>query len=154
MHSSGEYAMIIHYRNLEVIVVKKTLVTILIVLAVLLALGVAAAIGYIWYRDHHVFVEGDAYDIATQSLDLTGEDISLAYYEELKSKLPDCEIKWMVPFQDGKYANDTEQLVLKQLSLEDVEFIVGDLQRVADKLYAMNYARHNDGKKIVQLELF
>lgn len=37
---------------------------------------------------------------------------------------------------------------------EDVEFIVGDLQRAADKLYAMNYSRHNDGKKIVQLELF
>ncbi|MEF2838675.1 MAG: leucine-rich repeat domain-containing protein [Oscillospiraceae bacterium] len=103
---------------------KKKLVTVLVVIAVVLALGIAGAVGFIWYRNNHVFVEGDAYDIATQSLDLTGEDISLAYYEELKSKLPDCEIKWMVPFQDGKYANDTEQLVLKQLSLEDVEFIV------------------------------
>ena len=103
---------------------KKKLVTVLVVIAVVLALGIAGAVGFIWYRNNHVFVEGDAYDIATQSLDLTAEDISLAYYEDLKSKLPDCEIKWMVPFQDGKYANDTEQLVLKQLSLEDVEFIV------------------------------
>ena len=115
--------MIIYYRNLEVIVVKKTLVTILIVLAVLLALGVAAAIGYIWYRDHHVFVEGDAYDISLQSLDLTGEDISVDYYDQLQAQLPDCNIRWMVPFQGDKYANDTESLTVSELTLEDVEFI-------------------------------
>ena len=103
---------------------KKTLVTVLVVIALVLSLGIAAALGFVWYRNNHVFVEGDAYDIAVQSLDLTGEDISLAYYEELRAQLPDCQIRWMVPFQDGKYANDTEQLVLKNLSLEDVEFIV------------------------------
>ena len=103
---------------------KKTLVTVLVVIALVLSLGIAAALGFVWYRNNHVFVEGDAYDIAVQSLDLTGEDISVAYYEELRAQLPDCEIRWMVPFQDGKYANDTEQLVLKKLSLEDVEFIV------------------------------
>ena len=103
---------------------KKTLVTVLVVVALVLALGIAGAVGFVWYRNNHVFVEGDAYDIAVQSLDLTGEDISVAYYEELKAQLPDCQIRWMVPFQDGKYANDTEQLVLKKLSLEDVEFIV------------------------------
>ena len=50
---------------------KKTLVTILIVVALVLALGVAGAFGYIWYRNNHVFVEGDAYDINLQSVDLT-----------------------------------------------------------------------------------
>ena len=103
---------------------KKTLVTILIVLVLVVSLGVAGFVGFTWYRNNHVFVDGDAYEITTQSLDLTGEDISIAYYEELKAKLPECEIKWMVPFQGSKYANDTEKLVLKSLSLEDVEFIV------------------------------
>ena len=102
---------------------KKTLVTVLVVIALVLALGIAGAVGFIWYRNNHVFVEGDAYEIAAQSLDLTGEDISLTYYEELKAQLPDCEILWMVPFQGGKYRNDTEDLAVSQLSLEDVEFL-------------------------------
>ena len=102
---------------------KKTLVTILIVLLLVAALGVAGFLGFTWYRDNHVFVDGDAYEITTQSLDLTGEDISVAYYEELQEKLPNCEIKWMVPFQGEKYANDTESLTVSALTLEDVEFI-------------------------------
>ena len=87
---------------------KKTVVTILVVVALVLALGIAGAVGYIWYRDNHVFVEGDAYDITLQSLDLTQEDVSVQYYDELREKLTECNIRWMVPFQGGKYANDTE----------------------------------------------
>ena len=102
---------------------KKTLVTILIVVLLLLALGAAGFIGFNWYRDNHVFVDGDVYEITVQSLDLTGEDISVAYYEELRSKLPDCAVRWMVPFHGGKYANDTESLTVSELTLEDVEFI-------------------------------
>ena len=102
---------------------KKTLVTILVVLLVVAALGVAGFLGYTWYRNNHVFVGGDAYEITTMNLDLTDQDISVAYYDELQEKLPDCEIKWMVPFQDKKYANDTESLTVSELSMEDVEFI-------------------------------
>lgn len=102
---------------------KKTLVTILIVLLLVAALGVAGFLGFTWYRDNHVFVDGDAYEITTQSLDLTGEDISVAYYEELQQKLPDCQIKWRVPFQGNKYPNDTESLTVSELTLEDVEFL-------------------------------
>ena len=102
---------------------KKALVTILIILVLVLALGIAGFVGYNWYRDNHVFVEGDAYDITLQGLDLTGEDITVAYYDELQAKLPDCNIRWMVPFQGGKYANDTESMTVSKLTLEDVEFI-------------------------------
>ena len=102
---------------------KKTLVTILVVLVLVLALGIAGFLGYNWYRDNHVFVEGDVYDITLQSLDLTDKDISVAYYDELQEKLPNCGIRWMVPFHGGKYANDTESLAVSELTLEDVEFI-------------------------------
>ena len=102
---------------------KKALVTILIVLLLVAALGVAGFLGFTWYRDNHVFVDGDAYEITTQSLDLTGEDISVAYYEELQQKLPDCQIKWRVPFQGNKYPNDTESLTVYELTLEYVEFL-------------------------------
>ena len=64
---------------------KKTLVTILIVLLVVAALGVAGFLGYNWYRNNHVFVEGDAYDISLQSLDLTEKDISV--YRETTTSL-------------------------------------------------------------------
>ena len=102
---------------------KKILITILVVIVLVLSLGIAAAVGFLWYRDNHVFVEGDAYPITTQILDLTGEDISIAYYEELQAQLPDCNIRWMVPFHGGEYANDTESLTVSDLTLEDVEFI-------------------------------
>ena len=102
---------------------KKTLVTILIVLLLVAALGAAGFIGFNWYRDNHVFVDGDAYEITTQSLDLTGEDISVAYYEELQAKLPDCQIKWMVPFQGNKYPNDRSGLQVSSLTVEEIEYI-------------------------------
>ena len=102
---------------------KKTLVTILVVLLVVAALGVAGFFGYTWYRNNHVFVEGDAYDITLQELDLTQEDISVAYYDQLREKLTECRIRWMVPFHGGKHASDTESLTVFELSLEDVEFI-------------------------------
>ena len=102
---------------------KKTLVTILIVLVLVLALGIAGFLGYQWYRNNHVFVDGDAYDITLQSLDLTQEDISVQYYDELREKLTECQIRWMVPFHGGKYANNTESLTVSELTLEDVEFI-------------------------------
>ena len=108
---------------LEVNTVKKKVVTVLVIIAIILALGIAGMLGFIWYRDNHVFIEGDAYAIDAAGLDLTGEDISVAYYEELQSKLPDCEIRWLVPFHEGKYASDTESLTVSELSLEDVEFI-------------------------------
>ena len=102
---------------------KKTLVTILIVLLLVAALGAAGFIGFNWYRDNHVFVDGDAYEITTQSLDLTGEDISVAYYDELQAKLPDCQIKWMVPFQGNKYPNDRSGLQVSSLTVEEIEYI-------------------------------
>ena len=102
---------------------KKTLVTILVVIALVLVLGIGGFLGYNWYRDNHVFVGEDVYPIDTVSLDLTEQDISLEYYEELQSKLPECGIRWMVPFHGGKYANDTESLTVSTLTLEDVEFI-------------------------------
>ena len=40
---------------LEVSIVKKTLITILVVIALVLALLVAGALGFLWYRDNHVF---------------------------------------------------------------------------------------------------
>ena len=73
---------------------KKKLVTILVVIVLILSLLVAGAIGFLWYRDNHIFVDGKAYSIHVQSLDLREEDISFAHYDAVHSQLPGCEILW------------------------------------------------------------
>jgi len=103
--------------------VKKTLVTVLVVVALVLALGVAGAMGYIWYRDHHVFVEGDAYPIDSHSLDLREEGISFAYYDSLQEQLPKCNILWNVPFQGSRYSSDSQQLTITTLTEEDISVL-------------------------------
>ena len=97
----------------------KKLITVLAVIALLLALLVAGAIGFLWYRDNHVFVEGKAYPIHSTSLDLREENISFDHYDQLHKLLPDCEILWNVPFQNGTYSSDITQLQIS--SLTDVE---------------------------------
>ena len=103
---------------------KKTLMTILITLLLTLALIAAGMFGWQWYRNTHVFVEGDAYSKDTASLDLTDQDISIAYYEQLQAKLPRCEITWVVPFQGAKYVNTTPGIAVSALTLEDVELLM------------------------------
>ncbi len=102
---------------------KKKLIITLVIIVLVLALGVAGAVGFLWYRDNHVFVQGDAYPIGTRYLDLTKEDISIAYYEELQEKLPLCEIVWAVPFQGSRTYNTTEGVAVGALTSEDVELL-------------------------------
>ena len=102
---------------------KKTLVTVLAVVTLVLALGVAGALGFIWYRDNHVFVEGDAYPLDIRKLDLREEDISFEYYLALRDQLPDCEILWNVPFQGSKVSNDTQKLSVTALTEKDISLM-------------------------------
>ncbi len=99
---------------------KKTLITVLVVIALVLALLVAGAVGYLWYRNNHVFVEGTPYPIDAQGLDLRQEDISFAHYDELTSLLPDCPVLWNVPFQGNKLSNDAVSVTVTDLTAEDI----------------------------------
>ena len=75
----------------------KKVVVVLAIIALVLALLVAGAVGFLWYRNTHVFVEGKAYRMDAQTLDLRGESISIEHYNQLHALLPDCEILWNVP---------------------------------------------------------
>ena len=110
---------------------KKRIVTILLVIVLILALIVAGAIGYLWYRDNHIFVDGKAYSIHAQSLDLREEDISFAHYDAVHSQLPNCEILWNVPFQNGKYSSDSDSLTVSSLTGEDVEILLNYFPRLS-----------------------
>lgn len=99
----------------------KKVVVVLAVIALVLALVVAGAVGFLWYRNTHVFVEGKAYRMDAQTLDLRGESISTEHYNQLHALLPDCEILWNVPFQSGSTPSDIDSLTITDLTDEDIE---------------------------------
>ena len=101
----------------------KKLIAVLVVILILLALGIAGALGFVWYRDNHIFVEDAVYPIDAETLDLRGQDISVEHYETVRGKLPDCRILWDVPFQGRKYPNDTTALKVTVLSDEDIAML-------------------------------
>ncbi len=90
----------------------------------------------------HRFIDGEIVYYKTQELDLSGKKIqdihkicelenlkelnvegtgiTIAQYETLRAAHPHCEIKWLVPFQTGYYAPDTQTLTIHTLSMEDV----------------------------------
>ena len=99
----------------------KKVVVVLAVIALVLALVVAGALGYLWYRNTHVFVEGKAYSNREDTLDLRQESISIEHYDQLHALLPDCTILWNVPFQKGTTPSDCTELTISTLSDEDIE---------------------------------
>ena len=101
----------------------KKLVTILAAIALILALVVAGAVGFLWYRDTHVFVDGKAYSNREESMDLREETMSIEHYNQLHALLPDCTIIWNVPFQNGTVSSDSEELTIAALSKEDIELL-------------------------------
>lgn len=107
---------------------------VLIVLLVLLLVFVAAVAGGYWYADYrssHIFVEDAVYPIDATSLDLRGQEISFDHYNEVHNLLPNCDILWDVPFQDGKVASDTKSLTVSQLTQADGEVLVNYLPALA-----------------------
>ena len=101
----------------------KKVVTVLAVIALVLALVVAGALGFLWYRNTHVFVEGKAYSNRVDYLDLRQESISIEHYDQLKALLPDCEILWNVPFQNGTVSSDCGELTIDTISDGDIELM-------------------------------
>lgn len=101
----------------------KKLITVLVVILVLLGLAIAGALGFVWYRDNHIFVEDAVYPIHSESLDLRGQDISVEHYDTVSAKLPDCRILWDVPFQGNRYSNDTTALTVSHLTQEDLDML-------------------------------
>ena len=101
----------------------KKVVVVLAVIALILALVVAGAVGFLWYRDTHVFVDGKAYSNREESMDLREETMSVEHYDQLHALLPDCTILWNVPFQNGVASSNSEELTITTLSKEDIELL-------------------------------
>ena len=120
----------------------KKLIRILVVILVVLALAIAGVLGFLWYRNNHIFVEDAVYPIRSESLDLREEDISVEHYEAVRAQLPNCEIRWNVPFQGTRYPDDTQNISVNTLTEEDVVFLktyLPKLQKV-DAMACHDYA--------------
>ena len=108
----------------------KKLVTVLAVIALVLALVVAGAVGFLWYRNTHVFVEGKAYSNREDTLDLREEAMSMEHYDQLHALLPDCDILWNVPFQSGTVSSDAAEISVAALSDGDIEVLASYFPRL------------------------
>lgn len=105
-------------------------ITVLLVILVIMVLVLAGTVGMIWYRTTHVFVDGEAYPMNAEFLDLREEEVSLDHYKALQAQLPGCKIIWNVPFQGGAVSSDAKEITVKTLTQEDVEQIVTYLPAV------------------------
>lgn len=91
--------------------------TVLIILLVILLIA-AAALGWMLMTYHVVGFR--LYPKNAASLDLRGQEIRVENYEKLAQKMPDCEIRWDIPFQDGTLADDAAEITVTSLTEEDI----------------------------------
>ena len=55
-----------------------------------------------------------------KQIDLLQADITIEQYDEIDQLLPDCEILWLVPFQDGRLPLDTGSITLTRFTDDDI----------------------------------
>ena len=84
----------------------------------------AALAGGKWFGDRYVLFRWNALPRDARQLDLRAEELTAADFEKLQAKLPDCEILWLVPFQEQKIPSDTESLRVATLREEDAALLV------------------------------
>lgn len=96
----------------------------IIILLITASLVTGGILGYdAWYRSKHVFVGDTAYEKEVTQVDLRGTGASVEYYEQLRQQLPDCEIRYDLPFQGAFYPDDTTELTISSLTGEEVELL-------------------------------
>ena len=94
-----------------------------IVLLILVLLAAALLGAMIWFLNTHFFVGGKAYANNAQYLDLRNQIMTTARYDAIREKLPDCDIRWNIPFQNSVYPDDTASLSVRSLSDEDLRVL-------------------------------
>lgn len=93
---------------------KKKSLLLFCVLALLIGLGVKL------YSDQYVLVAGQSISRNSEAVDLRDAKISVARYQKLQAALPNCDIRWSIPFQGGLYDSKTQELAVTALSSEDL----------------------------------
>ena len=97
---------------------------VLIVAIVILSLILAGLLGFLIYDTTHFYVDGQPYAKYAKELDLTEKNISFDHYQQVRRQLPECDILWNVPFQNGRYSSDSRQIQISSLASGDIDILV------------------------------
>ena len=97
---------------------KKEFIIFLSVVMILLAIAVAAAA---WVAVRYHIVAGKFYPKDAAVLDLRKENIKPSHFDKVREKMPDAEIRWNIPFQEGTLADDVTEITVTTLTEADVE---------------------------------
>ena len=92
----------------------------IIVLLILLILAASLLAGMVWFVSTHFFVGGKAYANNARNLDLRNQILTIERYDAIREKLPECDIRWNIPFQNSAYPDDTTSLSVRSLSDADL----------------------------------
>lgn len=95
----------------------------IIALAVILAILVAAvgAAGFLAIRYH--IIDAKLYLKDSETLDLRGQEIKQSHFDKISEKMPDCEVRWDIPFQGGVLADDAREVTVTALSEKDIAML-------------------------------
>lgn len=96
---------------------------IILLLAAVLLIGGGLLGWHLHYQNTHIFVEDAVYEKELTQLDLRGTGVSLEHYEAVKAQLPDCRIRYDLPFQGKFYPDDTTEISLTSLTEEEVALL-------------------------------
>ena len=99
---------------------RKGLPIFMALIAILLAAIVAAAV---WVAVNYHIVSGKLYPKHAVVLDLREEEIKPSHFDKISAKMPDCKIRWNIPFQGGTLADDAEEVTITSLSEEDIQML-------------------------------
>lgn len=103
---------------------KRNLKIVLVTLLVMAVVVLGGCLFWVYrYRQSHVFVEGTAYHRETSYLNLQGQSISQAHFDDLQAQLPGCRILWDVPFQGQRLPSSTQEITVTSLTAEDVQML-------------------------------
>lgn len=119
----------------------------IIVLLILLVLATGLLAGLIWFVNTHFFVGGRAYANDAKSLDLRNQILTVQEYEQIRERLPDCAIRWNIPFQNSAYPDDTASLSVRNLTDADVKALA-----FFEKLEKVDAAGCRDYEQLMELK--
>lgn len=89
-----------------------------------LTISLALALGaLLWTALNYHLVGGNLYAKDARVLDLRQEKIKPSQYDKLTGKMPDCRIRWNIPFQGGLLEDDVQEITVTTLSEEDVALL-------------------------------